>query len=201
MPVITIPFDYDPQRYDESLVPIFLNDTDDRGETIYFGWIEAVVPIQDKLRILSRRVLGDTWRVSELTDLTVHHLWGKYRENVGPNPSHRVYATAQRKAHGLEDPGARAHLGKDVALDSLDEFQRDALVVELADARGGVSREYDLTRIESKLRELGSEEDFEVYRMLKSGYYWREIGRNVQKNPNTVYRRFSRLLKRVREAI
>ena len=32
MPVITIPFDYDPRRYSASLVPIYLNDTDDNGE-------------------------------------------------------------------------------------------------------------------------------------------------------------------------
>ena len=84
-----------------------------------FGWIEAVIPIQDKLRAVSRRVLGDVWRVSELTDLTIHHLWQKYRENVGSNPSFRVYATAKRMAHRLEDPGARVHLALNISLDRL----------------------------------------------------------------------------------
>jgi hypothetical protein len=79
MPVITIPFDYDPRRYSASLVPIYLNDTDDNGEIIFHGWIDAVVPVQDKLRALSRRVLGDVWRVSEVTDLTIHHLWHRHR--------------------------------------------------------------------------------------------------------------------------
>lgn len=201
MPVITIPFDYDSRKYDASLVPIFLNDTDEGGERIYFGWIEAVVPVQDKLRALSQRVLGDIWRVSELTDVTVHHLWGKYRDNLGLYPSHRVYSTARRKAHGLEDPGERAHRGKDIALDALDEYRRDALVAEAVSLRGEVSRDYDLSRIEAKLRELGTRDDLEVYRMIKSGYYWREIGENVKQHPNTVYRRFNRLLKKVRDAI
>ena len=37
MAVITIPFDYDPQRDGGSVVPIYLSDTDDDGETIFFG--------------------------------------------------------------------------------------------------------------------------------------------------------------------
>jgi hypothetical protein len=71
MPVITIPFDFDPHGDGESTVPIYLNDTDENGEKIFFGWIEAVVPIQDKLKALSRRILGDVWGVSELTDITI----------------------------------------------------------------------------------------------------------------------------------
>jgi len=54
MAVITIPFDYDLQRDGGSVIPIYLNDTDDNGETIFFGWIEAVIPVQDKLRAVSR---------------------------------------------------------------------------------------------------------------------------------------------------
>jgi hypothetical protein len=201
MPVITIPFDYDPQKYDASLIPIFVDDTDDNGERIYFGWIEAVVPIQDKLRALSRRVLGDVWRVSELTEVSVHHLWGKYREEIGPNPSHRVYSTARRKAYCLEDPGSRLHLGKNVALESLDEYRRDALIAEYVTSNGSIERDYDLGKLESRMRQLGTEQDLVVYQMVKSGYHWREIGDNVQQNPNTLWRRFNRLLKRVRETI
>jgi hypothetical protein len=101
MAVITIPFDYDPQRDCESVVPICINDTDDNGETICFGWINAIVPIQDKLKALAGRVLGDVWRVSELTDLTIHHLWRKYRDNLGDNPSFRLYAIAKRMGNNL----------------------------------------------------------------------------------------------------
>ena len=37
MPVITIPFDFDPHGDGESTVPIYLNDTDENGEKICFG--------------------------------------------------------------------------------------------------------------------------------------------------------------------
>ncbi len=111
MAVITIPFDYDPQRDGESVIPIYLNDTDDSGETIFFGWFEVVVRLQDKLRALSRTILGDVWRVSELTDLTIHRLWQEDTgRTLGVNPSFRVNVTARRTAHSLEDPRARVHL-------------------------------------------------------------------------------------------
>jgi DNA-directed RNA polymerase specialized sigma24 family protein len=197
MAVITIPFDYDPRRDSNCVVPICLNDTDNNGEKIFFGWIEAVVPVQDKLKALSIRVLGDVWRVSELTELTIHHLWHKYRENVGCNPSFRVYATARRTAHGLEDPGARVHLALNISLDAIEEYRRDAVIANTADTERGYRINLDLQRIERKLKELGRRNEIEVYRMLKAGYYWSEIGERVGEHPNTVYRRFRRLLRRI----
>ena len=201
MAIVTIPFDYDPVRYEASVVPIFLNDTDEQGKRIHFGWIEAVVPIHDKLTALARRVLGDAWRVSEVTDLSVHHLSGKYGNDLGPNPSRRVYVTARRKAHGLEDPGARMHLGKNVALDALAEFQRDALVSSACDLDGTLDYERSVARLQAKIQELGTEQDLLVYQKLKSGYHWREIGNEVDENWNTVHRRFKRLLQRIRNSI
>jgi DNA-directed RNA polymerase specialized sigma24 family protein len=197
MAVITIPFDYDPERHGESVVPIYVNDTDDNGETISFGWIEAVVPIQDKLRALARRVLGDVWRVSELTDLTVNHLWRTYGENLGCNPSFRVYATAKRMAHSLEDPGARVHLALNISLDTLEEYRKDALIGDTANTENAYGSNLDLQRFEAKLRKLGKKDEFEVYMMLKAGYYWHEIGERVGKHPNSVFRRFRRLLQRI----
>ncbi len=201
MAIVTIPYDYDPVKYEGSLIPIFLNDTDDKGHRIYFGWIEAVVPIHGKLTALAKRVLGDPWRVSEVTDLSVHHLSGKYGRELGPNPSHRVYMTARRKAHGLEDPGARIHLGKNVALDALAAFQRDALVSEESSLESTLDHQRSMARLEAKIKELGTEQDFLVYQKLKSGYHWREIGDEVDDNWNTVHRRFKRLLQRIRESI
>lgn len=190
MPVITIPFDYDPQKYDE--VPIFLNDTDDDGDKIFFGWIEAVVPVQDKLRSLARRVLQDVWRVSELTDVTLRYLWRTHRENLGPHPSFRVYRSANKQAHHLEDPGARVHCQLNFSLDWLDEYQLDSLVETDYGTESQLQRNLDLDRFESKLKQQGSRTELEVYRLLRAGYYWREIGPKVGERPNTIFRRFRR---------
>ena len=197
MSVITIPFDYDPRRDGESVVPIYLNDIDDNGETIFFGWIEAVVPIQENLRNLSRRVLGDVWRVSEVTDLAIHRLWNKHRENLGCHPGFRVYRTAKRAAHGLEDPGAREHLALNRSLDSLEQYRKDALIGDTADTESMYQTNLDIQRFEKMLRQLGNKGEFEVYRMLRAGYCWREIGQSVGERPNTIYRRFQRLLGRI----
>lgn len=197
MPVITIPFDYDPHRDGESVIPIYINDTDENGERIFFGWIEAVIPIQHKLKTLSRSVLGDVWRVSELTDLTIHHLWGKYREDLGSHPSFRVYRTAKRKAHSLEDPGARMHLAIEISLDKLEQYRKDALLRDTNDTENEYRTNLDLQRFEKRLRRLGTMDELEVYRMLKAGYHWHEIGQRIGQPPNTAYRRFSRTLRRI----
>jgi DNA-directed RNA polymerase specialized sigma24 family protein len=201
MAIVTIPFDYDPVKYGGALVPIFLNDTDEKGRRIYRGWIEAVIPVHERLITLAKRILSDPWRVSELTDVTVHHLWGKYGSEVGPNPSHRVYVTARRKAHGLEDPGARLYLRKNVALDSLADYQRDILLTRACDRDGELDHQRNVYKLETKLRDLGTPQDFLVYQKLKSGYHWREIGDAVDEKPNTVHRRFKRLLQRIKDSI
>ena len=188
MPVITIPFDFDPHGDGESTVPIYLNDTDENGEKIFFGWIEAVVPIQDKLKALSRRILGDVWGVSELTDITIQHLWRRHRENLGPHPSYRVYRTARRKAHGLEDPAAHGHLAIHVSMDRLEGFRRDALLCDTPDTEHGYRSALDLQLFEKKL----NSEDLEIYRMLKAGYCWHEVAERIGRRPNTIHRRFSR---------
>lgn len=201
MAVITIPFDYDPRRDGESVVPIYLNDTDDNGETIFFGWIEAVVPIQENLRSLSRRVLGDVWRVSEVTDLAIHRLWHKHRENLGCHPGFLVYRTAKRTAHGLEDPGAREHLALNRSLDSLEQYRKDALIGDTADTERAYQTNLDIQRFEKRLRQLGKRGEFEMYRMLRAGYCWREIGQRAGEPPNTLYRRFQRLLGRIADIV
>jgi hypothetical protein len=197
MAIITIPFDYDPRRDGESVVPICLNNTDDNGETIFFGWIEAVVPIQDNLRNLSRRVLGDVWRVSEVTDLAIHRLWHRRRENLGCHPSFRLYRTAKRAAHGLEDPGAREHLARNRSLDRLEQYRKDALIADTPDTEKAYQTHLDLQRFEKRLRHLGNSSELEMYRMLRVGYDWHEIGQRVGEHPNTLHRSFRRLLRRI----
>ena len=182
MAVIAIPFDYDPERDGESVIPIYLDDTDENGETICFGWIEAVVPIQEKLRALSRRVLGDVWRVSEVTDLAIHQ---------------RVYRTATRMAHILEEPGGREHLALNLSLDALEGYRRDALITDTADTERGYQTNLDIEWFEKKVREMGRKSELDLYRMLRAGYDWHEISQRIGERPNTLHRRFRRLVRRI----
>src|SRR5215471_4512777 len=97
-PFIPIPFDYFqlPPEERNSIVPICIRKADRQGQPIAWRWFsDGVVPVADGLRSLARWMLGDIWRVSELTEATVHSLWNTHGENMGPWPSRRVYADAK----------------------------------------------------------------------------------------------------------
>jgi transposase-like protein len=55
----------------------------------------------------------------------------------------------------------------------------------------------DLERFEGKLKKKGKRDELEVYRLVRAGYHWYEIGQRLGENPNTVYRRFQRLIERI----
>src|SRR4051794_28944090 len=86
MPVITIPFDYDEKAY-PSVVPICICDTDANGNQIHPAWFElGVAPVADQLRRMTRRVLNDVCRVSEITESAVHSVWRSRGSDLGTNP-------------------------------------------------------------------------------------------------------------------
>src|SRR5688572_13425192 len=97
-----------PQNYaEESVVPICIRSIDDLGKPIYRGWIEAVLPIADPLRNLARRILGDVWKVSELTEGSVHGLNARYGQELGRAPSGRIFGDAKWRALDLAAGGRR----------------------------------------------------------------------------------------------
>lgn len=116
MAVVTIPFDYEELDDPNSVVPICVEDTDRQGRKIAWGWITAVVPIADRLRKLARRRLDDEWRASELTELSVHHVWYEHLEDLGLWPSARIWHDAKWTAEDLRAGGRRARCGLEAAL-------------------------------------------------------------------------------------
>ncbi|HYO81128.1 MAG TPA: hypothetical protein VES20_06985, partial [Bryobacteraceae bacterium] len=71
--VVNIPFGYDPDR--DRILPICLPARDDDGKPIAWGWFEAVARIENPLRNLTRRVLGDERYVSEVTETALKIVW------------------------------------------------------------------------------------------------------------------------------
>jgi DNA-binding NarL/FixJ family response regulator len=100
-------------------------------------------------------------------------------------------------AHGLEDPAARGHLAIHVSMDRLEGFRRDALLCDTPDTEDGYRTALDLQLFERKL----NSEDLEIYRMLKAGYCWHEIGERIGRRPNTIHRRFSRTVRRINGSV
>src|SRR5437588_5076730 len=82
-PFVVIP----PNYVEKRVVPILIRTMDDLGNQVYHGWIEAVQPIAKTLRFLAKRVIRDEWRVSELTESSVHMLSRLHGERLGRSPS------------------------------------------------------------------------------------------------------------------
>ena len=65
------------------------------------------------------------------------------------------------------------------------------------DTEGGYQTNLDIEWFEKKVREMGRKGELDAYRMLRAGYDWHEIGQRTGEHPNTLHRRFRRLVRRI----
>lgn len=208
MSVVTIPFDYGQLEDPNSVVPICIEDTDRQGRRIAWGWFTAVVPIADRLRSLSRRKLDDVWRVSELTETTVHDIWYKFGEDFGFSPSGRIWHRAKWNAEYLRAGGWRARKGVDESLPE-DDTALDAIIQRADRAAiaalipGGqwsfeneIERKLFFAAIIQKMRIHGDIQAGEILDLVCHGLDRAEIGALFDKRPNTVTRNLCRSIRR-----
>jgi hypothetical protein len=216
MAVVTIPFDYEELDDPNSVVPICIEDTDRQGRKIAWGWITAVVPIADRLRKLARWRLEDEWRVSELTELSVHGVWYKHLDNLGIWPSSRIWHHARWKAEDLRAGGRRARQGIDEPLPE-DETALASLV-KIADPKAlarllphrdwNFADEIERTEFFATLvREMklhGDVQASEMLDMICHGMNRTQVSAHFGKKPNTItqtlYRGIRRALNDLRMA-
>ena len=171
MAIVTIPFDYDQLPDPLRIVPICIEDTDRDGCAINPGWFEAVVPVADPLRNLSRRLLNDVWRVSELAETSVHALWRKHRHNLGRNTSARIFTHAKWTAADLRVGGRNLRRGVEVELldgvrsrlYTLPNATNIVLANEVKEMLHGYFGDHDAEHIELALD------------MWSAGFAWKEI--------------------------
>jgi hypothetical protein len=192
MAIVTIPFDYDRLPDPSGIVPICIEDTDRYGCPINPAWFTAVEPIADRLRRLSRRTLDDVWYVSEITETSVHAMWGKHRHNLGRSPSARIYAHAKWKALDLRVGGRNARRGVEVELlDSIRRKLRSAhdvhSQVEYDEFRGLLRRHFEAK---------GVPHIEQMMDMWLHGHEWNEIAEHVGKKPKATTQDFWRWFKR-----
>ena len=216
MAVVTIPFDYEESDHPNSVVPICIEDTDRRGRKIAWGWITAVVPIADSLRKLARRRLDDEWRVSELTELSVHGLWYKHFDDLGLWPSARIWRHAKWKVEDLRVGGRRVRQGIDEPLPE-DETALAALV-KIADPKAlsrllphrdwnfadEIERAEFFAALVQKMKLRGDVQAGEMLDMICHGMNRAEVSGLFGKKPNTItqslYRGIRRALNDLRMA-
>jgi len=196
MEVIIVPFDYK-EESNFSVVPICIGDIDSDGNPIYREWVDrGVVPGADQLRKLAQRVLNDVWRVSELTERSVHALSRKHGRDLGDDPSLRVLKRAHWYAEDLRVGGRRARRKTEVELlaTKLETLQdRFDLVSDL------VAKD-TLDRLMDELDRQGLHDIREMVPMMLRDCDAREFVSRFQKSRNTLSQRFYRGMRRAASA-
>ncbi len=201
--IVTIPFNFEelPENHRKSIVPICIARLDAQGEEIAWGWFDAVVPIQEGLRALARRRLNDVWRVSELTEHSVHNLWRKHRHSLGFAPSRRIYKRAAWDVEDLRNDGWRSRRGRDLALDAMEDITREYLLRDPTDFEGAYQFRLRLDEADAWLKQKGREDVREMLHLMSRGHKWHEISEHFCEPEGNLRRRFSRWMRQLRSAI
>jgi hypothetical protein len=194
MEIVIIPFDFMTLSPDEQnrVVPICLTRNDAEGNKIAWGWFEAVAKIQMPLRLLADRVLKDIWRVSEVADLAVQSVWANHGTDFGRRPEGRIYSPATSYAQDLRVGTRRQRVGLTVALEGLDEFVRDSVLIDPADYDARYMAGIQLSQLTQRAQDAGRADVSYMLDLLRDGCNWEEIGRLTDKHPDTVRIHFRR---------
>lgn len=201
--VVTIPYEFEelPEERRRSIVPICIGRHDTEGNEIAWGWFDAVVPIQEPLRALARCRLRDVWRVSELTELSVHGLWRKHRHNLGTFPSRRIYRRAMWDVEDLRANGWRNRRCPDVALDGLEDAIREIWQRDRTNYEEAYLTQLRIDEVDTWLKQQGREDVREILDLMARGHKWSEISEHFHQTEESLRRRLSRWMKRLRASI
>ena len=122
-----------------------------------------------------------------MAEKSVHAVWGSHGDELGRNPSSRIWSYAQWAALDLRDGGRNARRREQALLASLVRKLRSA---------SDVQTEAEAEEYRRLLREYFDEHDVpdvnDSLDMWLYGIPWIEIGERVDQNPKAVTRRFWR---------
>jgi len=198
MKVVTIPFDYEdlPALERDKIVPICIPAHDEHGKQIDWGWFEAAAIVQNPMRRLSRVILHDVWRVSELAQEAVHGVWRTHGGDLGRSPAGRVYARAKWCARDLQAGTKSQRNGFTVALDELEHAVRQKFDTDPRNYLSEYQTELDLATISEDLIADDCKDVSIILDLMQDGATWPEIGLRMGEKPDTVRKRFDRWLER-----
>ena len=199
--VVTIPYGYEdlPHSEQQRIVPICLARIDAEGNEIARGWFDAVSGIQDKLRNLTRYVVQDVRRTSEVVDPAVQTIWRIHGDRFGRSPEARIYAFSKWNAKYVreQDLGMATRTRDIVALETLSEAVLEKTLVDPTDYEALYQRELDFEQMNQQFQERGLVDVSAMYEMVRDGKNWKEIGEQLNRNPDTAQRRFRRWRDRI----
>jgi len=188
MGLVTIPFDFHEISDPHKVIPICIEDTDRFGHVIHPGWFRAVLPIADPLRQLARRILGDAWRVSELAEGSVHAQWYKHRDNLGRNPSGRIYAHAKWRVQDLRAGGRNARRG--IEVEFLEAVHASLLFADNLSSRAEMQE--IAAALDQHFQRSGVAHVSEMMDLWLYGWSWPEIADHIGKQPKAATKDFWR---------
>lgn len=202
-PVVIIPPNYEELLHSERkrIIPICIQAFDCYGQRIAGEWFSrGVAPIRRELVAMAEHVLGDSWRASELSEVTVHRLWARHGHSVGRHPERRVLKKATFIADELKkgDWKQMKYPNLYLALDSMDEWIREQTLAEPYQHAEQLERQIMLNSIADHLEREGLNDVRLVYQLLRRGYCWREVADELGEARTVVAkRRFYRWIKKV----
>lgn len=185
MGVVIFPEDWDrlPDSQRRAIEPICIADVDRDGKPIARVWFdEGVAPIQDRLRQLARYKLGDVRRVSELAEISVHKLWARHGPNAGTRPHAQVLSRAWWEARDLAAGNSQWRIRHTVPL-AMGSLERDVYnngLPDHTDYAAAYERTLLVKMIEAKIDEEQRDDIRIIFKLLRQGYSWQEIGVRLQ---------------------
>ena len=141
-------------------------------------------------------MLGDTWRVSEITESAVHWYSRSHRDRLPKDPSHRVLRYASSYAEDLRVGGRRARRMADVELlaETLQTLR------EKRDPAAELLAKDTVNRLLEALAREGLHDISSMAWMIMSDCTLRELEGRFQESRNTLSHRFLRVMRRVAAA-
>jgi DNA-directed RNA polymerase specialized sigma24 family protein len=203
--VVIIPFNYEalPASEQSKIVPICIAKVDEHGDEIAWGWFQAVSEIQEPLRDLVRYIVGDVRRTSEVVDWAVHRLWAIHRDRFGRSPKAQVYAKSKWRAKDLRAGGegerTRRHLT--IALADLAEGMQATAMVDPTDYESAYQMELLLADMDTQFKARGLDDVSMMLKLVRDGNSWKQIGKRMDRNPDSAQRRFRRWRDRIAQCL
>lgn len=199
MQYVTIPLGFEALSPDQQslVVPICIERTDRDGRDIAWGWFEAVERVQAPLRRLALFWLNDVWRVSELTEASVHTLWYRHHTELGLRPGSRILAQAKWYARDLQAGTWQKRRGVESALNGLDALVRSRALTDPAETEKLYQKELYFQSLSEQLEDAGQPDVSQMLKFMRNGCTWPEIGQQLGRDPDAARMKFYRWLDRI----
>jgi len=195
---VVIPFDYEQLPYGErsSIVPICVQRRDQHGRPIAWGWFsQGAAPAASYIRTTAKRV-GDEHLASELAEYTVHALWYRHHDKLGPSPHRAVMREARYRALDMIVGGERWMRSRTHKLIPLLR-QLEGVLPDPENFLDRYTLKQELAILSERLIANGQHDVNMILEMIRDQRDWEEISQHLGRNTHTLKQTFRRWTRRL----